>query len=324
MTTRTTPLGPEASSDEPRWGSSRFWQGVWRIADPKITLASAASLFLGTTAAARDGKLAIGWLLATILGIFFIEAAKNASGEIYDFDSGTDLKIKPEDKSPFSGGKRVLVDRMMTRRQTAVVAAAFYALGAIVGFAIVVHEPRVLWLGLAGAAIAFFYHAPPIKLAYRGLGEIAVLLAYGPMILCGAYLVQRGDVPPATWRLATPLGVMIAAFLFVNEMPDALADEESDKRTLVVRLGRRRASRVYALFPVVAFGALLALPFVSPSLGFGVWGGFLGLPLAIRATRRVWMTNGEVTEELVPAQAWTLLSFVLLALGSGMGLLLAP
>lgn len=77
--------------------------GFWRLADPKISLASMASIFLGAAAAAHDGALAPGWLVLTILGIFAIEVAKNASGELFDWDSGADLAVVPEDRSPFFG-----------------------------------------------------------------------------------------------------------------------------------------------------------------------------------------------------------------------------
>ena len=58
---------------------------LWRLADPKISLASFSSLFLGTTLAAQDGDLSVGWLAVTVAGIFALEIAKNASGEIHDF-----------------------------------------------------------------------------------------------------------------------------------------------------------------------------------------------------------------------------------------------
>ena len=97
---------------------SNFWAGFWRLADPKISLASFAGMFLGACAAAGDRALSWGWLLLTVFGIFAIEIAKNASGEIVDFDSGTDQAVLPDDRCPFSGGKRVLVDRLLTRGQT--------------------------------------------------------------------------------------------------------------------------------------------------------------------------------------------------------------
>lgn len=133
----------------------RCWTGVWRLIDPKISLASLASMFVGVCAAAREGPLEWGWFALTVLGILALEAAKNASGEVVDFDSGTDLAVAAEDRSPYSGGKRVLVDRLLTRGQTKRVAAAGYVLGGAAGLAItLLREPGILWLGVAGMGLA--------------------------------------------------------------------------------------------------------------------------------------------------------------------------
>ena len=110
-----------------------FGAGFWRLADPKISLASFASLFLGAAAAAAGGPLHWGWLAVTVAGIFALEVAKNASGEVFDYDSGTDLAIRPEDRSPFSGGKRVLVDGLLSRGETWAIAVAGYALSVAAG-----------------------------------------------------------------------------------------------------------------------------------------------------------------------------------------------
>jgi 1,4-dihydroxy-2-naphthoate octaprenyltransferase len=294
--------------------------GVWRLADPKITLASAASLFLGAAAAAAHGPLAWGWLLATVLGIFLFEVAKNASGEVFDFDSGTDGAIAAKDRSPFSGGKRVLVDGLLTRRQTWSVAALAYGLGAALGLSIAwAREPRVLWLGLAGAACAWFYHAPPLRLSYRGLGELAVATCYGPLIVAGAYLVQRREVDRAVLLASLPLGLAVGAFLWINEFPDCAADRAAGKRTLVVRLGRPRASQAFVALVGLTFGTVALLPALG--LPIGVWCGLAGLPPAAAAAHRL-VREGETTARVVPAQAWTLLSFLLLAAGLGAGLLM--
>jgi 1,4-dihydroxy-2-naphthoate octaprenyltransferase len=297
------------------------WSGVFRLADPKITLASAASLLLGAALAALDGPLSWPWLAITTAGIFAIEAAKNASGEVFDWDSGADQAVAEADRSPFSGGKRVLVDGLMTRRQVWRTAALFYALGACAGVAIVAaRAPSVLPLGIAGMALAFFYHAPPFKLAYRGLGELAVALCYGPIITAGMYLVQRGSVPARVWIAAIPLGLLIAAFLWINEFPDRRADAQAGKRTLVVRLGSARASRAFAGIVAAAVVALAALPLVG--LPWPVLLGLAGVPLAARAALRL-MRAPDATERIIPAQGWTLLSFLVLSAGMSLGLILA-
>jgi 1,4-dihydroxy-2-naphthoate octaprenyltransferase len=298
-----------------------FGAGLWRLADPKISLASFASMVLGAAAAGRDGDLAWGWLGLTVAGIFFIEVAKNASGELFDFDSGADLAVAPQDRSPFSGGKRVLVDRLLSREQTRNIAAVAYVLGAAAGLAIAAaREPRVLWLGLAGIALAFFYQAPPFKLSYRGLGEAAVALAYGPLVCGGTYLVQRSGVSADVLLLSVPLGALVAAFLWINEFPDYAADRVAGKRTLVVRLGRRRAARVFAVLVAASFAFLGLLPLWDAPRG--VLLGLAGLPFALAASWRL-LREPEVTARVVPAQAWALSSFVLMAAGSALGLLLS-
>ncbi len=301
--------------------SDRLWLGIWRVADPKITLASVASIVLGLAAAAAHGPISWSWLALTVVGIFCVEAAKNASGEIFDWDSGTDRMLQASERTPFSGGKRVLVDGLMTRHQTAIVAAAFYAIAIAVGFAIVAwREPRVLWLGVAGVALAYFYHAPPLSLSYRGLGEVAVALSYGPLIACGTYLVQRNALSHEVLLASLPLGLAIMSFLWVNEFPDARADERAGKRTLVVRLGRARAARAFAGLVTVTYIGVWLLPLAG--LPFTIWLGSAGLPLAARAAKRL-LKGPATASELVPAQASSLLAFLLLSLGIALGFWLA-
>ncbi|HLG17881.1 MAG TPA: prenyltransferase [Blastocatellia bacterium] len=298
-----------------------FVRGLWRLADPRITLASMSSLFLGACAARSVGSLDWGWLGLTVGGIASIEVAKNASGEVFDYDSGADLRVAPEDRSPFSGGKRVLVDGLLTRNQTVRIAVFFYSVGALIGLAIVCfREPGVLWIGLIGVACAYFYHAPPFNLSYRGLGELVVGICYGPLISLGTYLVQQRALSMRLALLATPLGILIASFLWINEFPDSTADKASGKRTLVVRLGRPKAAVALAFLVGASYITLAVLPLFG--LPRGVWLGALGLPLAAISVRRS-SKHPEKTEYLILAQALLLWAFVLCALGSGIGLLLS-
>lgn len=299
--------------------STTFGQGFWRLADPKISLASFASIGLGLAAAAAVGPVHWGWFGLTVLGIFALEVAKNASGEVVDFESGVDLAVAEEDRSPFSGGKRVIVDRLLTRRETTAIATGAYLIGIVAGLAIVRwREPGVLWIGVAGVGLAYFYHGGPLRLAYRGLGELAVAVAYGPLILAGTYLVQRGEVTATALWLSVPLGLLIGLFLWANEFPDYRADRAAGKRTLVVRLGRPAASRVF-------MGLMLATCLLTVLLPLLVVprGALLGVVAVAPAATAAHLLRGspEVTAGIVPAQARTLLAFVLYAIGAGVGML---
>jgi 1,4-dihydroxy-2-naphthoate octaprenyltransferase len=302
--------------------ASAFADGLWRLADPKISLASFAGLFLAACMAAEDAEIAAGWLLLTVLAVFLVEVAKNAYGEVVDYDSGTDLAVEPGDRSPFSGGKRVLVDKLMNARQARAVAFVCY-LGAIaLGLVIVVlREPRALPFGVAGMALAWFYHGGALRLSYRGLGELAVAICYGPLIVVGCYLVQTGDVTGCVVHASIALGLLVAAFLWINQFPDHAADQASGKRNLVVRLGLRRASLPYVVILATGYLLLVFTALAYPGCRGLLW-GLIGMPAAAYSALRL-LAWGEDTPRLIPAQAACLASFVLMAAGAGLGYLLA-
>ncbi len=295
-----------------------WWRGFWRLADPKIALASLTSLFLGACLAASQQRLAWGWLALTVFGILAIEIGKHASGDIFDLRG--DLLVAPHERSPFSGGRRVIVDGLLTKRQTAVIAVAAYAVAAACGLLIcLLREPGILKLGLFGVACAYFYNAPPVRLSSRGLGEIAVGLCYGPLICLGTAWVQLRHRDPSAAALGLPLGLMIAAFLVANEFPDYNADFSSGKFNMVVRLGRPRAAAVYFWLSVCAGAFVIALGLSD--FGPGLWLGLLALIPAGLASRALILRPTEI-KSIIEAQKLALAAFVLMAVAESAGLLL--
>jgi 1,4-dihydroxy-2-naphthoate octaprenyltransferase len=297
-----------------------FWQGLWRLADPKISLASFAGLFLAACFASHDTGLHVGWFVATWLGVFLVEIAKNASGEVVDYDSGTDLEVTEEERSPFSGGKRVLVDGLLDRNQAWLIAAVCFLSAIVVGLLIVFfRDSRILTFGLVGMALAWYYHGGSIRLAYRGLGELAVALAYGPVIVLGAYFVQSGALNATLIHLSVILGMLIAAFLWINQVPDYRADRASGKRNLVVRLGPAHAAFAYVVLVVSAY-SWLGLLLLTDMGSTWLLPGFAGAVPALFSIWRLLDYDGRV-KRLVPAQAAALASFLLMSAGCGLGYL---
>lgn len=302
-------------------GRSPVREGLWRLADPKISITSVAAALVGTSVAVRDGLFAPGWLAVTFVAFFCMEVAKNAWGEVVDFDSGVDLAVAPEDRTAFSGGKRVMVDGLLTRRQTWAVALWFGLTGVGLGAVIVFfREPSALWIGLGGLALGWSYHGAPLKLAYRGLGELDVVLCYGPLLVLSTYLIQAQRLSVDAFWVSLPLGLMIAAFLLVNEFPDYHADLSGDKKNLVARLGRRRASLLLPLVYEVAFALLAGMP-AWTDLPTTVWGGFLAVPFATYAC--VWtLKRPDDYFRSRPVQPAALFAFNAYALGSAAGIML--
>ena len=299
-----------------------FHTGLWRLADPKISITSAASMAIGASMAFREGEFSWLWLAVLAVAMFCMEVAKNAWGDIFDYDSGTDLAVLPEDRTDFSGGKRVLVDELLTRGQTWGIAAAFSAGGLCLGALIVFcREPTVFWLGTAALVLGWSYHGPPLRLAYRGLGELDVVLIYGPAIAMATYATLTGAYSLEVVWVSLPLGLFIAAFLWVNEFPDYQADLGAGKRNLVVRLGRYRASR---LLPFIYGLAILSLAWASLALQIPAVLGYGATALIPAAAAAGWAwQNPESFYRSRPAQPAALLAFVLLSAGISAGIVMS-
>ena len=119
--------------------------------------------------------------------------------------------------------------------------------------------------------------------------------------------------------LSLALGLLIAAFLLINEFPDYRADRAGAKRNLVVRLGRGRAARLYLLLAGLAY--LVPVWLTATQAKPWLLGALLGLPASCWAGGRL-LRESANTARIVPAQAATLIAFLLFALGAGSGSLL--
>jgi 1,4-dihydroxy-2-naphthoate octaprenyltransferase len=156
----------------------------------------------------------------------------------------------------------------MSPRQLLLEAAAFYVAAVSVGIAAAFVRSRdVGWIGVAGFLASVLYTAGPVKYKYRAMGEIAVFLAWGPLMIGGAYAVQRGALSVRPLLISIPFGVLVALVLFANNMRDIEYDARRGIRTLSILLGRRRSLAIYlglivaayvALFGMVASGLLTA------------------------------------------------------------------
>ncbi|HSS63692.1 MAG TPA: prenyltransferase [Gammaproteobacteria bacterium] len=295
-------------------------EGIWRLADPKISITSLAAMLVGMAPAVRGDQYSLAWLAVTAAALFCMEVAKNAWGDVIDFDSGTDLAVRPEDRTAFSGGKRVIVDGLLTKEQTWLVAAIFGGAGLLLGAVIVLmREPTALAIGVTGALLGWSYHGPPLKLAYRGLGELDVILCYGPLIVLSTYLIQTHELSWAAFWMSLPLGIFIAAFLWVNEFPDYEADLRAGKKNLVARMGRHSASRVLPGIYALGFVLILALPWLA-RVPRASWLGFLALPFAVFACWHTWR-RPEDFYRFRPVQPAALFAFNAYAIGVAAGVI---
>jgi 1,4-dihydroxy-2-naphthoate octaprenyltransferase len=101
----------------------------------------------------------------------------------------------------------------------------------------------VFAFAVVGLAMSVFYVAPPIQLKKRGLGELAILLIWGPLIIAGTYYVMAGQVPLRIWITALPYGIGVSAVLMGKHLDKLEKDKLKGMRTLPVILGERLGRR---------------------------------------------------------------------------------
>ncbi len=196
------------------------------------------------------------WLaLLTLLGGACIHLGLNVANDVFDTTSGADeANVNP---TQFSGGSRVVLYGLITLRTLALLSLGFYAVGIAIGVGLAAMRGwDLLWLGVAGALLSFFYTAPPLKLVHRGLGEIVVALGFGPIMALGAYFVQAREYGLEPLLVSIPVGILIALVLYVNEVPDRPADAATGKRTLPVRFSKDTVVNGYIAAVALAFGLI--------------------------------------------------------------------
>jgi 1,4-dihydroxy-2-naphthoate octaprenyltransferase len=236
----------------------------------------------GAMAYGLTGKFSPLWFLISMIGVFFIEIGKNSANDLVDFKSGVDLLVTPDKQTPFSGGKRAIVEGNLTLRQAAWITAFTLFAGSAVGVFIAIYrEPAILIIGWIGLFFAAAYSLPPFKLAYRGWGEAVVGFTFGPLIVSGTFVVQTHYLAWEVILASIPIGLLITNVLFINQYPDYEADLQSNKRNWVVRLGKDRGLLVYkGLFA----GTFLSLIILFAATHNPIWLlSFASIPMVLQA-----------------------------------------
>lgn len=240
---------------------------------------------IGIAIAAASGFFDPLTALLTIIGAGSAHLAFNVANDVFDARLGADdLNVNP---TQYSGGSRVIQYGLISMRGMQGLLLLFLAAGIGIGLLLFGLSPstELLVIGVLGVVLGVGYTAPPLKLVYRGLGELTIAVGFGPLMLLGAYVVQSGggiDVAAAVASL--PVAILVALILYVNEVPDRPGDAMAGKRNLVVRLSRGAVIALYDVAVVAAF-AIIVVGVVVRVLPLPAMLALLAGPLALRVHR---------------------------------------
>ncbi|MDQ3940368.1 MAG: prenyltransferase, partial [Actinomycetota bacterium] len=219
--------------------------------------ATIVPILLGAMIARVEGFSAWWLTLLALIGGSAIHLGLNVANDVSDATSGADdANVNP---TMFSGGSRMIQYGMVGLQTMRKASIALYAVGIAIGLYLTATRGiELLWIGIAGVFLSIFYTAPPLRLVHRGLGEIAVALGFGPIMVLGTYFVVTQRLTFEAFYASLPVALLIMLVLYVNHIPDRPADEKAGKRTVVVRLSKAAIVKGYAIFAGAAFALILA------------------------------------------------------------------
>jgi 1,4-dihydroxy-2-naphthoate octaprenyltransferase len=200
-----------------------------------------------------NGALGIpGFILVLLTGLG-LHIATNVYNDIYDTKQGTD-KVNVH-RNEYSGGSGVLLDRPDLMKRMYWLARAGLIIALLTSIGLMFFIGRELWpylwgLYLLSAFFSKYYTAAPVKLAYRGLGEVSVWFAFGPMAICIAAISQN-VLPDQQVILLMPVsGFSTSSILLVGQLIDLDADKKGGKHGVASRLGSGPTALIYVLVQV--------------------------------------------------------------------------
>jgi 1,4-dihydroxy-2-naphthoate octaprenyltransferase len=204
-----------------------------------------------------DGKFLSGYFLLVMLGLLLNHMALNMTDDYYDFRHLVDV-FATDGKNPYTGGSGLLSSGLIQPQKMRQVFITFYLIAIAIGvFLGVMRGAFILLLLAIGFFCAYFYTAPPIRFGYRGLGEVAQLLCFGPGIGIGAYYVQTQRISWEAFWGTLPFGIMLFSMITINEIPDYDEDRKGGKLNLVARFGRETGVWLFVLSLFSAYGAIV-------------------------------------------------------------------
>jgi 1,4-dihydroxy-2-naphthoate octaprenyltransferase len=267
-----------------------------------------APVLVGTGAAVRAGAARPGLAVLALLVAVALVIGVNYANDYSDGKRGTDDNRVGPLRLVGSGAAEPASVRAM--------AVAWLGAAMLAGVALVVLSGHY-WLLAIGAACllgAWFYTGGRRPYGYRGLGEVAVFVFFGPVAVLGTAYTQAG--PPRALAVlgAIGVGMLSCAVLVANNLRDRASDEVVGKRTLAVRLGERGTRRLYAALLIVpllfSIGSAVVAPWTLLAL--------LAAPLAYSPVRRV--LGGVAGRDLIAVLGDTAMVMLAWSVGTGVGL----
>jgi 1,4-dihydroxy-2-naphthoate octaprenyltransferase len=261
---------------------------VWLLAArPKTLPAAIAPVIIGTSMAIYDGGFHLLSAFAAMLGAVMIQIGTNFANDYFDFKKGSD-------RSDRLGPTRATTAGLVTPGAMRVATVIAFSIALLIGIYLVYRGgwPIVI-IGILSILFGVLYTGGPKPIGYVGLGDLFVLIFFGPVAVGGTYFVQTLEINQTVILAGLAPGLLSVAILTVNNLRDIDSDRISGKKTLAVRFGITFSRYEYLLSVVVGAMIPLYMYLLSGEHPYSMF-GCLVLLLAIPSIKTVYTSSGEI------------------------------
>lgn len=225
-------------------------------ARPKTLGAAVAPVLVGSTLGWKlSGEFCVWLMLATLGSCICLQIATNFFNDAVDAMKGSDTEER-------LGPVRITASGMMSAGAVMKAAVLFLVIASVMGAALIWQCGwPILAIGIPSLWFCYGYTGGPVPLAYRGLGELFVVLFFGLIAVTGSAFVQSGQWHVEALVAGLQIGCLSTVLIAINNLRDIEEDTKTGKKTLAVRFGKTFARVEITLLYLIT----LALCFYWPT-----------------------------------------------------------
>ena len=250
------------------------------------------------------------WIIACALfSSFCIQIGTNFVNDAMDFKKGADTESR-------IGPIRVTQQGLFTFRQVMLMATLFFLIAIVLGIPLVIHGGwPIILIGLVSVLMGYAYTSGPYPLAYKGLGDLFVVIFFGLIAVCGLNYLLTGLWTLDAVILGLQIGFLSTVLIAINNLRDIETDREVSKRTLAVRLGKTGGRFWIGFLCIAPF--LLGYYWLHRMLWWVYIIPLFSFPLGISIAKKIFRNEPSplYNQFLALASVYSLLFSILIAIG---------
>lgn len=207
-----------------------------------------------TAVALSYGNVEFNWIaaIASVIGVIFAHLGLNLLDDWFDYKVGSAearTKVANEGfrgrmiKYPYLTSGEATHSQLLKVVISLLITAI--AMGAIV---IAVRGLDIIWWIVAGLIIGVSYSGGPLKLGFRGLGELVIFLMFGPLLMTGIYYAITGILDWKIISISAALGLLVTNIVYSHSVLDAIPDKKMGKKTMAHLIGSAKGQIAFSAF----------------------------------------------------------------------------